>query len=383
MKRDAHSDPAHGGGVMAATSEQPGLSPHLHADGAAHGTQHGTAHGGRRKIAFLFSGQGSQYYQMGRGLYEQNLVFRASMDEMESEARALLGVSVLQTLYGTRSKAEAFDDIRLSHPAIFMLEYALAQTLIELGIRPACTMGASLGTFAALAVAGVLSRREALAMVCRQGLAIAEHCPRGGMIAVLAAPELYTASPFLQARSVIAGQNFQDHFVLAAPQANLAAILAFLARAGLTHQLLPVQYPFHAPWIEEQRMRLQEACLHALPAQFAGGTVPGALPVYCCALGGQVRELSAAWLWQIARAPIAFMPTVAQMEADGPFDYLDLGPSGTLATFLKYLLPPASSSRAQALMTPYGRDVDVLSQALALVRGGAPPPGTPDKAASG
>ena len=213
----------------------------------------------KRKIAFLFSGQGSQYYQMGRGLYEHNPVFRSQMDQMDQLAQDMLGTSVLQALYGVNGKAVPFDDIRLTHPAIFMVEVALAKAVIELGITPDCTLGASLGTFAALAIAGCMPMQEALALVIKQGLAVERHCPKGGMMAVLGERRIYEDSPFLQARSEIAGRNFAAHFVLSAPQDNMLAIERFMTRARVTYQWLPVPYPFHSRWIDPFREALIEA----------------------------------------------------------------------------------------------------------------------------
>jgi bacillaene synthase trans-acting acyltransferase len=310
-----------------------------------------------RKTMFLFSGQGSQYYQMGRQLHEQNPTFRACMDQMDQQAGAALGTSIVQTLYGANGKAEPFEDIRLTHPAIFMVEYALARTLIANGIRPDATLGASLGTVAALVIAGRMTPDDGLDLVLRQGLAVEKHCPRGGMIAVLAEPRLHEESAFLQARSVVAGRNFASHFVLSAPQDNLAAIKGHLARTGLTFQALPVQYPFHAPWIEPLREALLAAC--GTPAIRSAG-----LPVVCCEQGGFLEAASGDYFWQVARREIDFIGAVAEAERSGPFDYLDLGPSGTLSTFLKYLLPPSSGSRSFAVMTPFGRD----SESLAAVR---------------
>lgn len=321
----------------------------------------------KRKTAFLFSGQGSQYFQMGRGLYEQNPGFRACMDRMDSIVHDLQGISVLRALYGGQGKGEVFDDIRLTHPAIFMVEYALAQAVIGLGIEPECTLGASLGTFAALAVAGRVGMEDALGMVVRQAQAIEAHCPRGGMVALLAPPRLYEDSPFLQARSVVAGRNFDSHFVLSAPQPNLAAIQAYLLRAGVSHQVLPVHYPFHAPWIEPLRG----------PLAASGDGVrwhDSATPVVCCALGGVLGAVPQDYFWTVAREEIAFMRTLLQLEQLGPFDYLDLGPSGTLANFVKPLLAEGSTSRGVVFMTPFGRDTEVLSAALARLRPAHPSP---------
>ncbi|WP_431822732.1 acyltransferase domain-containing protein [Burkholderia sp. F1] len=314
-----------------------------------------------RKVAFLFAGQGAQYYQMGRGLYERNACFRAHMDRMDRLAREPLGASVVATLYGPAGKAEPFTDIRFTHPAIFMVEFALARTLIEAGIEPACTLGASLGTFAALAIAGRWSMEQALASVIRQALALERHGPAGGMIAVLGAPALYEASPFLQARAVIAGRNFASHFVLAAPEANLDALGRGLVRLDLTSQTVPVRYPFHSPWIEPMRDLLGTS-------HDAGAFRPSAIPVFCCAHGAPLGEIADDYFWQVARREIAFMTTIDAMERTGPFDYLDCSPTGTLSTFLKYLLPASAASRHMGAMAPFGDDLSLLESVVARLR---------------
>ncbi len=314
-----------------------------------------------RKVAFLFAGQGAQYYQMGRGLYERNACFRAHLDRMDRLAREPLGASVVATLYGPAGKAEPFTDIRFTHPAIFMVEFALAQTLIDAGIEPACTLGASLGTFAALAIAGRWTMEQALDAVIRQALAIEREGPAGGMIAVLGAPALYDASPFLQARAVIAGRNFASHFVLAAPEANLDALGRGLVRLGVTHQAVPVRYPFHSPWIDPMRA--------ALGASHAPGVFrPGAIPVFCCAYGAPLGDLADDYFWHVARREIDFMATVAAMERSGPFDYVDCSPTGTLGTFIKYLLPASAASRQMGAMAPFGDDSSLFDAVVAQLR---------------
>lgn len=311
-----------------------------------------------RKTVFLFSGQGSHYYQMGRDLYEQNRCFRACMERMDRLAQELLGTSVVQTLYGACGKGDPFDDIRLTHPAIFMVEFALATTVVEMGIEPDYVLGASLGTFAALAIAGCIHADVALERVIQQGLSIARECPKGGMIAVLDSPRVYEESPFLQARSVIAGQNFATHFVLSAPQDNLVGIEHFLARLRITNQRLLVGYPFHSAWIEPLRERLLDTC-------GVDGIRLSATPMICCALGGIVSDMPSDYFWRVAREEIAFMRVIADLERSGPFDYLDFGPSGTLSTFLRYLLPDASASRRFSFMTPFGQDSESLASAMA------------------
>ena len=99
------------------------------------------------KTVFMFSGQGSQYFQMGQQLFGEKAIFRNSMQEMDQLVRQSAGYSVLDSLYQPgRSKGDPFDQIHLSYPAIFMVEYALAKVLIEAGLQPELTMGAIMGS---------------------------------------------------------------------------------------------------------------------------------------------------------------------------------------------------------------------------------------------
>lgn len=320
-----------------------------------------------RKTAFLFSGQGAQYFQMGRSLYEDNTTFRSWMDRMDAQVERTLGTSVLREIFGARGRAEPFDALRLTHPALFMVEYALARTVMELGVVPDTTLGASLGTLVALAVSGRLSMEAALALVVAQAELIEEDCPAGGLIAVMADPRLYWTSPVLRSLSVVAGQNFASHFVLAMPEPHLREVQEILRAADATHQLLPVLYPFHSPWMDPVRERLIQAC----PAHALG---VGTLPLMCCALSGALEQPSPDYFWRVARDPIDFMRTIARMESLGAFDYVDLSPSGTLATFLKYQLGKerATESRFVSVMSPFGGETTASVRAalarLSLIR---------------
>src|SRR5262245_6272077 len=135
----------------------------------------------------MFSGQGSHYLQMGRALFDDNRIFRDWMMRLDDFVRQSSGTSVIETLYSDRHKAgDSFDRTLLTHPAIFMVEYSLAQTLIDLGVQPDMVLGVSVGTFAAATVAGFLGVENALTAVMRQASALEENCEAGGMTAVLA-----------------------------------------------------------------------------------------------------------------------------------------------------------------------------------------------------
>jgi acyl transferase domain-containing protein len=297
------------------------------------------------KTVFMFSGQGSQYYQMGKQLFEENAVFRHWMRHLDDLAYAQSGVRVIEAIYGSR-KSETFDRTLLTHPAIFMVEYSLAQCLIDAGVRPDLTLGASLGSFAAAAVAGYIDVEEAMAALLAQAHAFEDTCERGGMIAVLADPALYEED-FLRQRGDMAGVNFRSNFAVSAALGQLDAIEADLKLRAVPHQRLAVSFAYHSRWVDNARDRI---LAHRVPLR------SGTLPLVCCEQAATLARLPDDFFWRVVRAPIRFREAVAHLERQGAHRYIDVGPSGTLATFVKYGLSQQSLSSAHPVLTPYGQD---------------------------
>ena len=302
----------------------------------------------------MFSGQGSQYFHMGQVLYEQQPVFRRWMQRLDTMACDLSGHSVVDNLYSAdRTKSEVFEQIRLTHPAIFMVEYALARTLIEAGVTPDVTLGASMGSFAAAAVAGCMTVEEALTAVIRQAEILEASCRKGGMLAILADVNLYQED-VLRNNSEIASHNFASHFVVSAPYDRFEPIEAFLRKMGVPFQRLPVTFAFHSRWIDEVESPLQSH-FSSLKHQ------PATIPIACCAHTQIIQALPENYFWTMARKPIEFRKTIEHLESHGHYRYIDVGPAGTLATFLRYILPPTSASKMQSILTPFGRDMANLA----------------------
>jgi len=234
----------------------------------------------------------------------------------------------------------------------------LARTLIECNITPDYVLGASLGAFAAATIAGCLDMEEALKAVVQQAAMIETHCRKGGMIAVLADPTLHQHEPLRQACE-IAAFNSAAHFVVAARQERLANVTDYLRRNDITFQCLPVSYAFHSQWIDEAQAPF-ESFLKTLSFK------PAAIPIVCCKEAGVITRIPAFYFWTIAREPIQFVRTIHSMESRGTYRYIDAGPSGSMATFLKYLLPPRSASFVTTVMSPFQSDVKRLRAIQAL-----------------
>jgi acyl transferase domain-containing protein len=308
------------------------------------------------KTVFMFPGQGSQYYQMGRELFEENKVFREWMMRLDTLGQRICGRRVIDAIYSS-SKAQTFDRTTLTHPAIFMLEYSLAQCLIHEGVEADMTLGSSLGTFAAATVAGYIEVEDAMAAVLEQAKAFEASCERGGMIAILADPSLHEES-FLKTRSEIAGVNLDSHFAVSAAHADLEAIESTLKQRDVTHQRLAVSFAFHSRWIENAREPFS-SFMRTIPPR------KGGLPLMCCEQGVALTSLPDDFFWRVVRHPIRFREAVRHLERQGSHRYIDVGPSGSLANFVKHGLGESSRSTTHAILTPYGRDQRNLAALLA------------------
>ncbi|WP_372362127.1 acyltransferase domain-containing protein [Xanthomonas sp. NCPPB 1325] len=310
----------------------------------------------KSRVTFLFSGQGSQSFQMARPLYERNPVFRKWMDLLDDVASELAGESILATLYHRdHARTQSFYRTLLSHPAIYMTEYSLARTLIAAGVEPDATLGASLGTFAAAAVAGCIDARDALAAVIRHAQALEASCAPGTMIAIFAEASVFDDAK-LGRHSELAALNFDGHFVVAATLAGAVEVEQILRKRQLTFQRLPVEFAYHSRHVRAAELPLKVA-LDKMEVR------EGNMPVVCCASADPAKPMSHAHFVAAVREPIYFGKAIERMELSGHYDYIDVGPSGTLATFVKYAIPSATS-RTHTILTIQGNDLERLAHVI-------------------
>lgn len=305
-------------------------------------------------IVFMFSGQGSQYYHMGKSLYDHHDRFRAWMTRLDAHATELVGESVCGKIYSRgHGMSDSFERTLYSHPAIFMVEYALAQVLIDDGIEPDVVLGASLGEFSSAAVAGILGVEDALRLVVDQARVIEEYCRPGAMLAVMANESLYHDTPTLFKNSELASVNFADHFVVSQQSDRIQTVEKYLKDQGINHQKLPVTQAFHSALMDPAeaayKEKLTRYSLRKPAVRFAS-----------CTTGRILPALPDGYLWDIVRKPIRFQKIIQTMEGAGGFYFFDLGPSGTLDTFLKYNLSGKTRSKSFPLITLFGDEINNL-----------------------
>ena len=116
----------------------------------------------KKPTVFMFSGQGSQYYQMGKELYEKHPRFKLWMNHCDNIVSPLIETSLIEVLYEQHKKSEPFDNIVYTNPALLSIEYSLAKILMESGIKPDFFLGYSLGELTAAILSQGISLEQGL-----------------------------------------------------------------------------------------------------------------------------------------------------------------------------------------------------------------------------
>lgn len=308
----------------------------------------------------MFSGQGSQYYQMGRGLFATNKTFKSWMLKADSICHDLIGESIIDHLYNETNKAsQPFTKTTLTHPAIFMVEHALLQVLYDNDIYPNVVLGGSMGEFTSAVAAKALSFETALVAVIHQAKFVDEYCQEAGMLAILADPTIYQEEQQVNQITELAAINFSSHFIVSGTKPNLEAVASYLKTKQIATQLLPISRGFHSTYIDP-------AAEYFLGYANKLKLIDPSIPSISCVTADKLTRLQPQYFWDIIRCPIQFQKAIEYLEKQQPYLYLDLGPSGTLATFVKYIITPTSQSKFLAMLTPFDQQNRGVEKVLEL-----------------
>lgn len=203
------------------------------------------------EIAFMFPGQGSQYVNMGFNLYSREIVFRQVVDQCAEILKPILGRDLREIIYPVATDIEtastALQQTCFTQPALFVVEYALAQLWQSWGVKPQAMIGHSIGEFVAACLAGVFSLEDALMLVANRGRLMWE-LPRGAMLSVrLSAPEVEKR---LAGELAIAAINSPSLCVVSGTTEAIAAWQTQLETAEIVCRLLHTSHAFHSPMME-------------------------------------------------------------------------------------------------------------------------------------
>ncbi|MFB9905554.1 SDR family NAD(P)-dependent oxidoreductase [Allokutzneria oryzae] len=293
------------------------------------GTARAVRHG---RVAFVFSGNGSQWAGMGADLLDSEPAFANAVKAVDAEITRRTGWSVVEELTATAERSR-LDRTEFAQPALFAVQVGLVELLREHGIEPGAVLGHSVGEVAAAYVAGAFDLSEAVELIVERARVQEVTAGQGRMAAVGLAEadaraELTRHGDALELAAVNSGT---DVTVSGDPDA-LAALEEELATRGVFCRRLDLNYAFHSHVMDqvEPELRRRLAALNPRPTR---------IPMISTVTGGAVdgTALDADYWWRNVRHPVAFAPAVRTAIDDG-FDVLvEIGPHPVLSTYLRRL----------------------------------------------
>lgn len=214
----------------------------------------------QRSVIFMFPGQGAQYLQMGKDLYQNEPLFRRELENCARLLRPHAGFDLLQKLYPETPNADAAASLmqtEVAQPALFAVEYSLARLWMQWSIRPEAMIGHSIGEYVAACLAGVVTLEDALRLVSARGR-LMQSQPAGAMLSVQQ-PEK-ELSRRLSSGLDLAAVNGPESCVVSGSFAAIEELEQQLAKAGISYRRLSTSHAFHSSMMDPALDAFRAVC---------------------------------------------------------------------------------------------------------------------------
>ncbi|MBA6151371.1 polyketide synthase [Gelidibacter maritimus] len=301
-----------------------------------------------QNLAFLFPGQGAQYLQMGKALYEQESVFRDAVDACAKILQEAFKYDIRNIIYPEKDSVEAEDqlkDTQYTQPALFVIEYALSQLWMNWGIKPTLLCGHSIGEFVAAHLAGIFSLKDALLLVAVRGRLVSS-LPGGSMLSVRTPYE--SLAPMVPKTLSVAAVNSDLLCVISGEDAPIAEFAKILEAKEIPNRLLLTSHAFHSnmmdPVLEAFEAEVRKVALN----------IPR-LPLISTVTGTWLSDSEATdpkyWTDHL-RATVRFSDAMDTALDLDDLLLLEVGPGRALATLSQQKKKAKSATSIASLVAP-------------------------------
>ncbi len=290
----------------------------------------------QRKLVFVFSGQGGQWYGMGRDLIKQEPFFYNAIENIDQIIHVRFGWSLINVLRDKESESR-LDEIDVVQPAIFAVQVAFAELWQSWGIIPDAVTGHSMGEIAAAHIAGILSLEDAIQVVCYRSQLLKQLSGQGSMLATeLSADHAEKLLNDFAKDISIAVISGPASTVLSGNPGTIKKVMESLESQNLFCKLVNVDVASHSPQMDSLRTELIDGLSELNP-------LTPKIPFYSTVTGHRGDELTfnANYWMDNIRKPVLFAAAIDELLENGHSDFIEIGPHPVLLGSIQQSLQPS------------------------------------------
>lgn len=322
------------------------------------------------RVAFIYSGNGSQWLGMGRDLYAKDPFFSEKLQEVDELLSTYVDYSIIDELHAEESESR-LHLTEIAQPALFAIQVGITLWLEDQGIKPKAVAGHSVGEVSAAWAAGALTLKQAVRVIVERSAAQGMTRGTGRMAAMGCGPDEVVQilkDHGLDQNLELAAVNSHKSVSLAGALPALQELEAIAEEKGFFYRILDLDYAFHSRYMEPVKERLLTSLENLRP-------IHTNIPMYSTVTGAKIdgREFTAQYWWDNVRQQVAFGDAISLMIDDGFHVFMDIGPHPIMRGYINECLRTANiRGMASPTLKRHSDEVQDIQHALMSVHlGGA------------